>query len=115
MSFAFAAGLAVASLVELRHGCAEITGAGATFPFPVYAKWAEAYKKETGHQPELPVDRLERRHPSDPAKTVDFGATDAPLKGEELEKDGFVQFPMRHGRRRRGLQHPGHRSRASSS
>ena len=43
----------------------DISGAGATFPYPIYAKWADAYKKETGNRPELPVDRLRRRHQAD--------------------------------------------------
>ena len=44
---------------------AEVTGAGATFPAPIYAKWADAYKKATGDEHELPVDRLGRRHQAD--------------------------------------------------
>lgn len=72
---------------------ADITGAGATFPFPVYAKWAEAYKKETGtglnYQSIGSSGGLKQIR----AKTVTFGASDAPVKGEELDKDGMVQFP----------------------
>lgn len=72
---------------------ADITGAGATFPFPVYAKWAEAYKRETGtglnYQSIGSSGGLKQIR----AKTVTFGASDAPVKGEELDKDGMVQFP----------------------
>ena len=92
-SLAFAAGLAVASLSSAA-GAAEITGAGATFPFPVYAKWAEAYKKDTNISLNYQSIGSSGGIRQIRAKTVDFGATDAPLKGDELEKDGFVQFPM---------------------
>jgi len=92
-SLAFAAGLAVASFSSAA-GAAEITGAGATFPFPVYAKWAEAYKKDTNISLNYQSIGSSGGVRQIRAKTVDFGATDAPLKGEELEKDGFVQFPM---------------------
>jgi len=72
----------------------EISGAGATFPYPIYAKWADTYKKETGVGLNYQsigsgggIKQIE-------AKTVTFGATDAPLKGPELDKFGLVQFPM---------------------
>ncbi len=72
-----------------------ITGAGATFPFPIYAKWAEAYKKETGvglnYQSIGSTIAAAIRQIR--AKTVAFGATDAPLKGEDLQKNGLIQFP----------------------
>lgn len=72
---------------------ADITGAGATFPFPIYSKWAEAYKKETGiglnYQSIGSGGGIRQIR----AKTVDFGATDMPLKGEDLAKDGLIQFP----------------------
>ena len=67
---------------------ADITGAGATFPFPIYAKWADAYKTKTGVGHELPVDRFRRRHQADRDKTVDFGASDMPLKPEESRQGG---------------------------
>jgi phosphate transport system substrate-binding protein len=77
----------------LPAAAAEISGAGATFPYPVYAKWADTYKKETGTGLNYQsigsgggIKQIE-------AKTVTFGATDAPLKGAELEKFGLVQFP----------------------
>jgi phosphate transport system substrate-binding protein len=87
-----AAGLLAATLLPAR--AADISGAGATFPYPIYAKWADAYKKETGVGLNYQsigsgggIKQIE-------AKTVTFGASDAPLKGEELEKNGLVQFPM---------------------
>lgn len=72
---------------------ADITGAGATFPFPMYAKWAEAYKKETGTGLNYQSIGSSGGIRQIRAKTVAFGATDAPLPGAELDKDGMVQFP----------------------
>ena len=71
----------------------QITGAGATFPFPIYAKWAEAYKKETGVGLNYQSIGSSGGIRQIRAKTVTFGATDAPVKGEELDRDGLVQFP----------------------
>ena len=78
----------------LSAAAVEISGAGATFPYPIYAKWADTYKKETGVGLNYQsigsgggIKQIE-------AKTVTFGATDAPLKGPELDKFGLVQFPM---------------------
>ena len=72
---------------------ADITGAGATFPYPVYAKWAEAYKKETGvglnYQSIGSSGGIRQINNG----TVAFGASDAPVKGEDLDKRGQVQFP----------------------
>ncbi len=72
---------------------ADITGAGATFPYPIYAKWAEAYKKETGvglnYQSIGSSGGIRQIN----NKTVAFGATDAPVKGEDLDRLGQVQFP----------------------
>jgi phosphate transport system substrate-binding protein len=72
----------------------DISGAGATFPYPIYAKWADAYKKETGVGLNYQsigsgggIKQIE-------ARTVTFGATDAPLSGADLDKNGLVQFPM---------------------
>ncbi|MGA7002779.1 MAG: phosphate ABC transporter substrate-binding protein PstS, partial [Pseudolabrys sp.] len=86
-----AAGLVAASTSAFA---ADITGAGATFPFPIYSKWADAYKKETGNGLNYQsigsgggIKQIE-------AKTVTFGATDMPLKVEQLEKDGLIQWPM---------------------
>ena len=72
---------------------ADITGAGATFPFPIYAKWAEAYKKETGNGLNYQSIGSGGGIRQIKAKTVAFGATDAPLKGEDLAKSGLIQFP----------------------
>ena len=72
---------------------AQITGAGATFPFPVYAKWAEGYKRETGiglnYQSIGSSGGIRQIN----AKTVAFGASDAPVSGTDLEQRGQVQFP----------------------
>jgi phosphate transport system substrate-binding protein len=72
---------------------ADISGAGATFPYPLYAKWADTYKKDTGVGLNYQsigsgggIKQIE-------ANTVTFGASDKPLPGEELEKNGLVQFP----------------------
>jgi phosphate transport system substrate-binding protein len=72
---------------------ADITGAGATFPYPIYAKWAEAYKKQTGNGLNYQSIGSSGGLKQIRAKTVTFGASDAPVKGEELDKDGMVQFP----------------------
>ncbi len=88
-----AAGIVVATST-LPAAALDISGAGATFPYPIYGKWADAYKKETGVGMNYQsigsgggIKQIE-------ARTVTFGATDAPLKGDELEKNGLVQFPM---------------------
>ena len=73
---------------------ADISGAGATFPYPIYAKWADAYKKETGIGLNYQSIGSGAGIKQIQAKTVTFGASDAPLKGEQLDKDGLVQFPM---------------------
>lgn len=73
---------------------ADISGAGATFPYPIYAKWADAYKKETGNALNYQSIGSGGGIKQIKAKTVTFGATDAPLKGDELEKFGLAQFPM---------------------
>jgi len=86
-----AAGLVAASTSAFA---ADITGAGATFPFPVYSKWADAYKKETGNGLNYQSIGSGAGIKQIQAKTVTFGATDAPLKAEQLEKDGLVQWPM---------------------
>src|SRR4051812_35985396 len=92
LSCVFGAGLALA-LLPGPVAAADITGAGATFPFPVYSKWAEAYRKETGTGLNYQSIGSGGGIKQIQAKTVDFGATDAPLKGEELKKQGLVQFP----------------------
>lgn len=88
--------VAAATLATLAMGtafAADITGAGATFPFPVYAKWAEAYKKETGVGLNYQSIGSSGGIKQIRAKTVTFGATDAPVSGADLDKDGMVQFP----------------------
>lgn len=72
---------------------AEMTGAGATFPYPIYAKWAEAYKSKTGTSLNYQSIGSSGGIKQIKAKTVDFGASDAPVKFEDLEKEGLVQFP----------------------
>jgi phosphate transport system substrate-binding protein len=72
---------------------ADITGAGATFPYPIYAKWADTYKKETGVGLNYQSIGSGGGIKQITAKTVDFGASDMPLKPEDLEKSGLIQFP----------------------
>ena len=71
----------------------DMTGAGATFPYPIYAKWAEAYKAKTGSNLNYQSIGSSGGIKQIKAKTVDFGATDNPVKFDDLEKDGLVQFP----------------------
>src|SRR4051812_6644319 len=71
----------------------DITGAGATFPYPIYAKWADAYKKQTGIGVNYQSIGSGGGIKQIGAKTVDFGASDMPLKPEELDKSGLMQFP----------------------
>lgn len=70
-----------------------ITGAGATFPAPIYAKWAEAYKAATGAQLNYQPIGSGGGVKQITAKTVDFGASDDPMSGEDLAKNGLLQFP----------------------
>jgi len=85
--------LAVAGALFSTAVQADITGAGATFPYPIYAKWADAYKKATGVGLNYQSIGSGGGIKQITAKTVDFGASDAPMKGEDLEKNGLVQFP----------------------
>ncbi len=73
---------------------ADISGAGATFPYPIYAKWADAYKKETGIGLNYQSIGSGAGIKQILAKTVTFGATDAPMTPKDLQKNGLVQFPM---------------------
>jgi phosphate transport system substrate-binding protein len=73
---------------------ADISGAGATFPYPVYSKWADAYKKETGNGLNYQSIGSGGGIKQIKAKTVTFGASDAPLSGKELDEAGLAQFPM---------------------
>jgi phosphate transport system substrate-binding protein len=81
------------SIVAATTWAADITGAGATFPYPIYAKWAEAYKKETGTGLNYQSIGSSGGIRQIRAKTVTFGASDAPVPGADLDKDGMVQFP----------------------
>src|SRR5882757_1552479 len=72
----------------------DLSGAGATFPYPIYARWADAYKKETNVGLNYQSIGSGGGIKQIKAKTVTFGASDAPLKGEDLESIGLVQFPM---------------------
>lgn len=72
---------------------AEITGAGATFPYPIYSKWAEAYKAKSGVSLNYQSIGSGGGIKQIKAKTVDFGASDMPLKADVLAKDGLMQFP----------------------
>ena len=88
----FAAGLLAAAAV-LPAAAADISGAGASFPFPIYTKWADAYKKETGVGLNYQSIGSGGGIKQIQNKTVTFGATDMPLKAEQLQKDGLIQFP----------------------
>ncbi|HEV8019503.1 MAG TPA: phosphate ABC transporter substrate-binding protein PstS [Steroidobacteraceae bacterium] len=86
-----AAGLvALAATVQ----AADISGAGATFPYPIYSKWADAYKQQTGIGLNYQSIGSGGGIKQIKAKTVTFGASDMPLKAEELQQAGLVQFPM---------------------
>ena len=74
-------------------GAQEVTGAGASFPAPVYAKWADAYNKATGVRINYQSVGSGAGMRQIRGKTVDFGASDAPLSDTELAKDGLIQFP----------------------
>ncbi len=84
---------ASAILTSNASMAADMTGAGATFPYPIYAKWAEMYKKTTGNGLNYQSVGSGAGIKQIKAKTVDFGASDMPLKAEELNADGLVQFP----------------------
>ena len=85
--------IAAAALFSTSALAADITGAGATFPYPIYAKWADAYKKETGVGVNYQSIGSGGGIKQITAKTVQFGASDMPMKPEELEKNGLMQFP----------------------
>ena len=90
-AFASAAALALAGTGFAA--AADITGAGATFPSPIYAKWADAYRKETGVGLNYQSIGSGGGIKQIGARTVDFGASDMPLKPEALDKGGLMQFP----------------------
>jgi phosphate transport system substrate-binding protein len=83
--------MAAASL--LPAAALDISGAGATFPYPIYAKWADAYKKETGVGLNYQSIGSGGGIKQIQNKTVTFGATDMPLTVDQLNKDGLIQFP----------------------
>ncbi|TPJ25268.1 phosphate ABC transporter substrate-binding protein PstS [Mesorhizobium sp. B2-8-3] len=94
-SAAVAIAMAAASTLSISAAmAADISGAGATFPYPIYAKWADAYKKETGIGLNYQSIGSGGGIKQIKAKTVTFGASDAPLKGEDLDSTGLAQFPM---------------------
>jgi len=78
---------------SLAAHAADITGAGASFPYPIYAKWAAQYQKDTGHRINYQSIGSGGGQQQIIAKTVDFGASDDPMKGEALDKNGLFQFP----------------------
>ncbi|HEY0836605.1 MAG TPA: phosphate ABC transporter substrate-binding protein PstS [Azospirillum sp.] len=81
-------------LIAVSANAADISGAGATFPYPIYSKWADAYKKETGIGLNYQSIGSGGGIKQIKAKTVTFGASDMPLKPEDLESAGLLQFPM---------------------
>jgi phosphate transport system substrate-binding protein len=85
---------AAASLGMAAMAAADISGAGATFPYPIYAKWADAYKKLTGVGLNYQSIGSGGGIKQIKAKTVTFGASDMPLKPEDLQAAGLLQFPM---------------------
>jgi len=84
----------IAAAAFVPANAADISGAGATFPYPIYAKWADAYKKESGNGLNYQSIGSGGGIKQIKAKTVTFGASDAPLPGKELDKVGLAQFPM---------------------
>jgi phosphate transport system substrate-binding protein len=85
--------IAVIFTFSTAASAADITGAGATFPYPVYAKWAEAYKAQTKIGMNYQSIGSGGGIKQIKAQTVDFGASDKPLKAEELNEAGLIQFP----------------------
>src|ERR1700757_498569 len=88
-----AACLAATLALTSAASAAAISGAGATFPAPIYNKWAETYKPKTGNQLNYQAIGSGGGIKQIQAKTVDFGASDKPLKPDALEQSGLVQFP----------------------
>jgi len=87
-------GVSAAAAIAFGALAGEISGAGATFPYPIYAKWAEAYAAKTGLKMNYQSIGSGGGIKQITSKTVDFGASDMPLKPADLEKDGLTQFPM---------------------
>lgn len=86
-------GLIASLFLPANASAINLTGAGATFPYPIYAKWADTYKTKTGTSVNYQSIGSGGGIKQIIAKTVDFGASDMPLKPEELEKNGLIQFP----------------------
>lgn len=86
--------LGIALTVMPFTAMAQVTGAGATFPYPIYSKWAETFKKETGITVNYQSIGSGAGIKQIQNKTVIFGATDMPLTKDELDKNGLVQFPL---------------------
>ena len=80
-------------LVGMAQAAENATGAGASFPAPIYSKWASEYNKSTGNQINYQSVGSSAGIKQITAKTVDFGASDMPLTDEQLAKDGLVQWP----------------------
>ena len=89
-SMFFRAALVAAALAPSLAAAQDVTGAGATFPAPLYAKWADAYNKATGARINYQSVGSGAGIRQIKAKTVDFGASDMPLTDDELAKDGLV-------------------------
>ena len=87
------AGATAAALTAVPALAGDISGAGATFPYPIYAKWADAYKKSTGTGMNYQSIGSGGGIKQITAKTVNFGASDMPMKAEDLAKNGLMQFP----------------------
>jgi phosphate transport system substrate-binding protein len=83
----------IAAAAHVPANAADISGAGATFPYPIYAKWADAYKKETGNGLNYQSIGSGGGIKQITARTVTFGASDMPLQPTELDKIGVIQFP----------------------
>lgn len=94
LKHAAAAAMAFGLATGLAQAAETINGAGATFPYPIYAKWAEAYKAKTGVSMNYQSIGSGGGIKQITAKTVDFGASDAPLTVEKLDEIGVMQFPM---------------------
>jgi phosphate transport system substrate-binding protein len=86
--------IAIAACLSVSAAAADISGAGATFPYPIYAKWADAYKKLTGIGLNYQSIGSGGGIKQIKAKTVTFGASDMPLKPDDLKAAGLLQFPM---------------------
>src|SRR6478752_5155645 len=93
MKTILAAGAIAAAAIVYPAIAIDISGAGATFPYPIYAKWADAYKKETGNGLNYQSIGSGGGIKQITARTVTFGASDMPLQPAELDKIGVIQFP----------------------